>query len=290
VEERSNGWRFTLSTTALRAGDTARLLRRHPFRTLLVLGIAIIGLDIGSLPFGDLYRLRKINPRETELMREQERLAREQGTTLRRVQVWTPLDKIPSTLIDAVIVAEDGTFWSNQGFDWFEFKESVWKDIRELKPARGASTITQQLVKNLYLSPSKNPLRKLKEWILTWYAERTLTKSRILELYLNTIEWGDGIYGAGAAARYHFGKDVADLSRDECARLAAIIPSPRRHRADSNSSYVIRRSKIVIARMDARGWGLPPPDENFFESGEDTIPAESGRVNFDSTSGIRDSL
>lgn len=180
--------------------------------------------------------------------------ARERGQPSRTIQHWVPLGLIPPEAVNAVIVAEDGTFWAHGGFDWFEFRESLGKNLRELRFARGASTITQQLVKNLYLSASKDPLRKLREWILTWEMERTLSKSRILELYLNVIEWGDGIYGIEAASRHYFGKSVSQLTREESARLAAVIPNPKRHRADSNSRYVLRHTQLILTRMDARGY------------------------------------
>ena len=163
------------------------------------------------------------------------------------------MSEIPRDLVNAVIVSEDGTFWSHHGFDWFELKESVQRDIAEGRAARGASTITQQLVKNLLLSSSKNPLRKIKEWILTWWTEMKLKKSRILEIYLNVIEWGDGVYGVEAASYYHFAKPVQLLTREESARLAAIIPSPRRYTADSDVPYVLRRTELILERMTARG-------------------------------------
>jgi monofunctional biosynthetic peptidoglycan transglycosylase len=169
------------------------------------------------------------------------------------MQRWIPLSKIPKDVINAVIVAEDGTFWEHGGFDWFEFRESIERNLKEGRPARGASTITQQLVKNLYLSPSKNPLRKLKEWVLTWYMEQTLSKHRILELYLNVIEWGRGIYGIEVSAQAYFGKSASMLSRDEAARLAAVIPNPRRYRVDKETRYLEQRSQLILSRMAARG-------------------------------------
>jgi monofunctional biosynthetic peptidoglycan transglycosylase len=211
-------------------------------------------LELGTLPFADVARLGKKNPGETAFMREQRESARGQKTPFRVVQRWVRLSEIPPDVIHAVVAAEDGTFWSHEGFDWYELRESLERDLTEGWAARGASTITQQLVKNLYLSPSKNPIRKLKEWILTWWMERTLPKSRILELYLNVIEWGPGIYGAESAAEYHFGKPVMELTREEAARLAAIIPRPRRYRADSEARYVERYARIILRRMDARGW------------------------------------
>ena len=271
-------------------GTLFNFATRHPIWTTILLSTLGIIVGIATLPFDDIRNLRTVNPHETAFMREQIQLAAIRGVKLRKVQEWVPLDQIPKTLVDAVVVAEDGTFWSNSGFDWFEFQESFSRDLQRFEFSRGASTITQQLVKNLYLSSSKNPLRKAKEWILTWYAARTLSKSRILELYLNVIEWGNGIYGAQAAARYHFGKNVSDLTRDECARLAAIIPSPRRHRADSDSPYVLRRSRIVIARMDARGRPTPQPDENFFEQDADSFSLVPDTSAIDSSSVKRDSL
>ena len=187
-------------------------------------------------------------------MREQEEAAREKGRRFRKMQYWIPLREIPRDAVNAVIVAEDGTFWTHGGFDWYEFRESVERNLEEGRAARGASTITQQLVKNLFLSASKNPLRKLKEWALTWFTERVMSKSRILELYLNVIEWGDGVYGIEAASRYYFDESASQLTREQAARLAAIIPSPRRHRADVDSRYVVRRSRLVLERLAARGW------------------------------------
>jgi monofunctional biosynthetic peptidoglycan transglycosylase len=157
-------------------------------------------------------------------------------------------------VINAVIVSEDGTFWAHHGFDWYELKESIGRNLEEGRAARGASTITQQLVKNLFLSPSKNPLRKMKEWVLTWWMEQKLSKSRILEIYLNVIEWGNGVYGIEAASWYHFGKSAELLSKNEAARLAAIIPDPTDHMADSDSQYVTRRSALILDRMEARGY------------------------------------
>jgi monofunctional biosynthetic peptidoglycan transglycosylase len=228
-------------------------VKNHPWRTVAVAVVLVVLVQLITLPFGEIERLRTENPKETALMRLHAEAAREQGKPFTKLQRWVSLKQIPKVTIDAVIVAEDGTFWSHSGFDWFEFKESLLRNLKELRPVRGASTITQQLVKNLYLSSSKDPLRKLKEWILTWKMEKTLSKSRILELYLNVIEWGNGVYGIEAAANYYFGKSVSELTREESARLAAIIPSPKRYRADSDSRYVLRRMRMILNRMEARG-------------------------------------
>ncbi len=225
----------------------------HKLLTVVALVLGWILLEFVTLPFGDVRRLKTANPTETAFMREHRQEAIAEGKHFQKFQVWIAFDKIPEDVINAVIVSEDGTFWSHSGFDWFEFRESIERNLREGKAARGASTITQQLVKNLYLTSSKNPLRKLKEWMLTWYVERTLNKRRILELYLNVIEWGWGIYGIEAASEKYFGKSATLLSREECARLAAVIPNPRRYRVDKETRYLERRAQLILNRMAAQG-------------------------------------
>jgi monofunctional biosynthetic peptidoglycan transglycosylase len=230
-----------------------QLLKRNPIKSLVILFLIVVILQILFLPYDNIRQLKTKNAGETAFMREQAANAKKENRPFHKMQYWISLRSIPQDAIDAVIVSEDGTFWSHHGFDWFEFRESVERNFEEGRAVRGASTITQQLVKNLYLSSSKNPLRKIKEWILTWYMEQQLGKSRILEIYFNVIEWGDGVYGIEAASRFYFDKSASDLNREECARLAAIIPSPRKHRADVDSKYVLRRSKLILERMEARG-------------------------------------
>jgi monofunctional biosynthetic peptidoglycan transglycosylase len=241
------------SRLRIAAAEFIQFLKRNPIKSSVILFVVIILLQIIFLPYGDVKQLKTKNPGETAFMREYADRAKKENRSFRKKQNWISLKSIPQDAVDAVVVSEDGTFWWHDGFDWFEFKESIERNFEEGRAARGASTITQQLVKNLYLSSSKNPLRKLKEWILTWYMEQQLSKSRILEIYFNIIEWGDGVYGIEAASRYYFDKPASDLNRDECTRLAAIIPSPRKHRADVDSKYVLRRSKLILDRMEARG-------------------------------------
>lgn len=231
-----------------------RWWRRHWVLISVSVVVAWAGLELAMLPFGEISALRKVNPGETAFMREQADRAARSGNRPGRSQQWVSLSDVPKDLVNAVVVAEDGTFWWHSGFDWFELKESVERDLMEGRAARGASTITQQLVKNLYLTSSKSPLRKMREWVLTWWMEQALSKSRILELYLNVIEWGPGVYGAQAASQAYFQKDVTLLTRQECARLAAIIPSPKRHRADEESRYLDRRTAMILDRMAARGF------------------------------------
>jgi monofunctional biosynthetic peptidoglycan transglycosylase len=248
LDERGSG-HLSITATTISIWSKA-----HWLQIILIVLAAILIEQIVTLPFGEIYTLAHKNPKTTAFMELQADRAKREGRRFNVLQKWLPLREIPKDAVNAVIVAEDGTFWSHHGFDWYELRESVGRDIEEGRAVRGASTITQQLVKNLYLSPSKNPLRKMKEWILTWWMERKLSKSRILEIYLNVIEWGNGVYGIEAAAQYHFGKTARLLTRDEAARLAAIIPDPRDHMAGSDSQYVIRRSAMILDRMGARGY------------------------------------
>jgi monofunctional biosynthetic peptidoglycan transglycosylase len=227
-------------------------VRRRPVVSILALAVFAILLDLALLPWGAIHDLEKKPPGVTAFQQAYLDRQRESGRKGAIKKQWRSLERISDHLIAAVIVAEDGSFWSHEGFDWFEVKESLVRNLKEQRAARGASTITQQLTKNLFLSPSKNPFRKYHEFLLTWYAERVLSKRRILELYLNEIEWGRGIYGAEAAARSHFGVSAADLTRDQAVRLAAVIPNPIRYQPTSGSRAVERRVEIVRRRLEAR--------------------------------------
>ena len=235
-------------------------VRKHPVKTVLLLIAAFLLYEIATIPWFSIGTLVTQNPGETALMRQRIRESEANGKKLAIRQSWVGLSRIPRHLQDAVIVAEDGTFYSHSGVDWFEVRESIEKNVKERRAARGGSTITQQLAKNLYLSTSKDPLRKAKEFIITLLLERRLSKSRILEIYLNVIEWGPGVFGADAAARTYFGKPAAALTLEESLRMAAVIPSPLRHRPDSNSRYVTRRKEIVRRRMMSRSF-IPFDDE-----------------------------
>ncbi|MFA6468368.1 MAG: monofunctional biosynthetic peptidoglycan transglycosylase [Bacteroidota bacterium] len=214
---------------------------------------ALFFLQYLTLPNNSLQSLRKNNPVTTAMMqqREQEAAAVEKKFILQKR--WVPLARISKHLINAVIVSEDGMFFEHEGIDWYEVGESIEKNFERGKAARGGSTISQQLSKNLYLSTSKDPVRKLKELIITLRIERTLSKRRILEIYLNVIEWGNGVFGAEAAAQKYFKKAASQLTREEAAQMAAVIPSPRRHQPNVMSKYVANRSSIILSRMSARG-------------------------------------
>jgi monofunctional biosynthetic peptidoglycan transglycosylase len=224
----------------------------HRLYTALLLFLALLLAELASIPWFAVARLRTENPAVTALMRQRAGEAHASGKLYRVTQKWIPLARIPKHLVDAVIVAEDGTFFSHGGVDWFEVRESLEKDIREKRAARGASTITQQVAKNLYLSTSKDPVRKLKELLITFLLERELSKDRILEIYLNIVEWGAGVFGVEAASEAYYGTHAENLTLEQSVRLAAVIPSPLRHRPDSEGMYVLRRRGIVLGRMMAR--------------------------------------
>ena len=167
-----------------------------------------------------------------------------------RRQQWAPLGRIAPDLQHAVISAEDGRFFQHHGIDWKEVQKVVDKDVEDGRLGRGGSTITQQLVKNLFFTTSRSVLRKAVEFTLAPVAEWVLPKKRILELYLNVIEWGPGVYGAEAAARSWYGIPAARVNRDQAARLAAVIPSPLRRKPARMSSY----SAEILHRMEQTGW------------------------------------
>ncbi|MBI5020925.1 MAG: monofunctional biosynthetic peptidoglycan transglycosylase [Ignavibacteriales bacterium] len=230
-------------------------IKTHKLITIIILFLFYALIEYMRLPDReDIRSLKKQTPKVTALMDARREDANDDGKKYFIKQQTIPLNQISIHLKHAVIAAEDGAFYEHEGVDWYEVKESLKKDIAKGRFARGASTITQQLAKNIYLSISKNPVRKIKEIFIAWMMEDELSKSRILELYLNLIEWGDGIFGIESASLIYFGKHASDLSREEAASLAAVIPSPLKHKPNVESRYLKYRRKIVLARMSARGW------------------------------------
>jgi monofunctional biosynthetic peptidoglycan transglycosylase len=207
-----------------------------------------------SLP--DVRPLRTKNPGTTAFIELRAREAAARGEKPKRVQRWVRYGRISPQLVRAVLVTEDSRFWQHAGLDYEQIKESMEVNLERGEFARGASTITQQLAKNLYLSPSKNPVRKLRELVIARRLEMELTKQRILELYLNVIEWGNGIYGAEAAARVYFRKAASQLDASESAMLAAAIANPRVMSPASPTGRLRRRQQMVLRRMGAVE---PPP-------------------------------
>jgi monofunctional glycosyltransferase len=229
-----------------------RWFRTFPCKVLFVLVCLYLGYEILTIPFFSIARLPTENPTETALMRQRIEEAHAHGTILTIDHQWTALANVPRHVRKAILVAEDGSFFSHAGIDWYEVRESAAINWEKGKIVRGGSTITQQLAKNLYLSTSRNPIRKLKELLITWMLESTLNKQRILELYLNIIEWGPGVFGIEAAAQRYFHKPASQLTRDEGARLAAVIPSPLRHQPTESTSFLEKKKQLILHRMSTR--------------------------------------
>ena len=223
-----------------------RLLIAIPAGVLAVLAYTWLALP-------DVRDLRRTNPTTTAFMRLRAREAASSGSSTRQVHRWVSYNRISPALAKAVRVAEDAAFWDHDGIDLGEIRASIEDNLTKGKPLRGASTITQQLAKNLYLSPARNPYRKVTELLITRRLEAELSKTRIMELYLNLIEWGDGIWGAEAASQTYFGVHASELSNEQAALLAAAIASPRTFNPARPSNALLRRQQRILGRMGFSG-------------------------------------
>ncbi len=217
-----------------------RFLRRFARGAGILLGLAVVAT------FAQVLALRWHDPQSTAWMRMRQRQAHERGEELSIRHGWVPLAQIPRDLRRAVIAAEDAGFYRHHGFDWAAIKAASARNAEAGGVKRGGSTITQQLAKNLFLSPSRSYVRKAREAFITAVMELSLPKERILELYLNSIELGRGSFGVAAGAELQFGVPLRGLTRDQCCRLAAIIPAPLRYRV---SGDFVRRRAEQLARM-----------------------------------------
>ena len=195
------------------------------------------------------------NPETSAIMELRRESWREQGVKRRVHQAWRSLPHISPYLVQAVLIAEDDKFYSHDGFDLDMIKKAFQRNLDAGEIKYGASTITQQLAKNLFLSPSRNPLRKAREAIIAWRLEWYLDKNRILELYLNVVEWGPGVFGAQAASRHHFKCSADQLTPLQAARLAAVLPGPLRYNPAAPSKYVAKRAQHIYREMQRRGFG-----------------------------------
>jgi len=226
-------------------------------RARLILSvILLVCLPIGAVLFVWLVTLPNVsalktsNPSTTALMEMRRAQAQDRGRTIERQWKWVPLSRISPHLRRAVVAAEDASFFTHEGFDWEGIKDAAIANLEAGELKRGGSTITQQLAKNLYLSSERSMFRKAREALITRLLEHQLSKDRILELYLNVAEWGIDVYGAEAAARHHFQKSSHDLTAEEAAWLAAILPSPRRYDPIRKSTALSRRYERIIYRMN----------------------------------------
>ena len=249
-----------------RSTKRRRLLR--VLATLLALGIVFLAWVAVGLPSRDEVRaLANEPPGETALMLERQREAGAAGETGPPRHTWVPLSRISRHLLHAVIASEDQRFLSHGGVDWTAVRESMEDNVERRRLWRGGSTLTQQLAKNLFFGTSRTPARKTRELVVTSWLEAELTKARILTLYLNVVEWGDGIYGCEAASRHWLGKPAAELTVEDAAALAAMLPNPRRINPAANPRWFERARRRVLGLMEASayigrdlaGLGADPP-------------------------------
>ncbi len=235
---------------AVRPAPQARpqRLRRCLVRLFAVVTLLLAGYQGWILC--QVWRLRENNPRTTAFM--QNGLARLQSSDprARLQQRWVPYEQISEHLKRAVIAAEDQRFLDHGGFDMEAIREAYERNARRGRIRHGGSTISQQLARNLFLSPRRTYARKGEEAVITMMLEHVLSKRRILEIYLNVIEWGNGIYGAETAAQHYYGEAAADLDPEEAARLAAMIPSPRYYTLNPSTPYLEERTEILLGEME----------------------------------------
>ena len=224
-------------------------MRRVLFKSLL-LTLVVGGLTYFYYTLPDVSVLKKKNPTSSALMELRDKEYQQKGIRAPRQQSWVAYGAISEHLKKAILVSEDAAFFSHKGVDINELTDAVKKDWETMSFKRGGSTITMQLAKNLYLNPSKDPLRKAKEIIIAWQLEQALSKRRIFEIYLNVVEWGRNVYGAEAASRHYFGKSAANLDPLEAATLAALLPGPRNPREKS----LLYRRNLILNRLASIGY------------------------------------
>ena len=222
--------------------------KRRPIIFCLLCILLLYGGNIARyLVWPPMWNLDNENPAATSFMEYRQAQWLVEDKNVKVSWTWRSLSRISPNLRRAVIVAEDSTFWEHHGFDWQGIRVAIDKNIDRGRLSAGGSTITQQLAKNLYLSPEKSFTRKLQEAILTCRLEMNLSKERILELYLNVVEWGKGVYGAEAAARRYFGVSASALTKSQAATLAAMLPDPLRRSPDSR--IVKKLAAVILKRM-----------------------------------------
>jgi monofunctional biosynthetic peptidoglycan transglycosylase len=222
-------------------------------RRLLVLALlGLVGFAVYEyLTLPEAEPLLKRNPETTALIEQRAAEAREAGRKPRRRQSWVPLSNVPKHVINSVLASEDASFYLHEGVDTVELEKVMEEAWKAGKLGRGASTITQQLAKNLWLSTDRSLLRKAKELVLAHRLEKALPKSRILALYLNVVEWGDGVYGIEAGAREHFGMSATSLTPAQGAILAAMLPAPRKRSPKSGSKALKKRAHWIVEQLQA---------------------------------------
>ena len=224
-----------------------RAVLRWTWYALLLALIALVAVQFWFL--AHIWYWADHDPESTAFMRARLSIIREDEPGARLAQRWVPYHRISARLKQAVVAAEDASFMSHSGLAWEAMRRAHDRNVKEGEIVHGASTISQQLAKNLFLPSSRTWWRKAQEAAITVMLEMLLTKRRILEIYLNVVEWGDGVYGAEAAARHHYGVPAAALSPEQAARLAAMLPSPRSYTPRSDTLYLQQRTADILSHM-----------------------------------------
>ena len=217
----------------------------------LLLGLALLFLAIQAYFFIQICWWIDHNPDSTSFMRHQLSIIREKQPNAVLQQQWVPYNRISSQLKRAIIASEDANFTEHDGVDWNALEKAYEKNNRKGHIVAGGSTITQQLAKNLFLSGQRSYFRKGEEFLITFMLEAVMSKERIFEIYLNVVEWGNGVYGAEAAARHYFGISAASLNTGQAARLAVMLPNPRFFDIYRGSAYLQKRSELIQRRMNS---------------------------------------
>lgn len=217
----------------------------------IALGVVLIFVLIQCYFFLQICWWIDHNPSSTSFMREQLAVIREKNPTAQLQQKWLPYHRISNQLKRAIIASEDANFSDHDGVDWDAMEKAYQKNTKKGRTLYGGSTITQQLAKNLFLSGERSYIRKGEELIIAFMLEAVMDKERIFEIYLNVVEWGNGVFGAEAAARYYYGTSAASLSASQAARLAVMLPNPRFYDRNRGSAYLQKRTNLIMRRMGA---------------------------------------
>lgn len=224
-----------------------KFIKRWLWRFFLLLIAAVLAYQLWIL--GHVVYWNFYNPSTSAFMQDRLHDLRNKDSTMALRTQWMPYERISPHLKRAIIAAEDGKFLEHEGFDFEAIQRAYEKNLKKGKLVAGGSTISQQLAKNLFLSGEKTPWRKIQEAIITLMLERVMSKRRILEIYLNIIEWGNGVFGAEAAIRYYYGVSATSVTAEQAARLAAMVPDPRFYDRNRNTPWLLRKTDIILSRM-----------------------------------------
>lgn len=222
-------------------------MKRILGRALLALFLFVVLYQVWI--FGHIWWWVSHNPDSSAFMEDRLEIMQEKNPDAELRHKWVPYNRISSNLKRAVIAAEDAKFVDHEGFDWEGIQKAYEKNLKKGKIVAGGSTISQQLAKNLFLSTKRTPWRKLEEAVITLMLEKMMSKRRILEIYLNVIEWGNGVFGAEAAARYYYKTSASGLGPEQAAKLAAMVPNPRYYDKHRGARGLARKTGIILARM-----------------------------------------